>query len=89
MDSGYDPTVELVRAWKNAARADSDAVGVALDNPDDPHVAVAVHDGRIVYIGISDPVMRGDQRELQDALNACILSAFSMWNAQRVGAMPL
>ena len=79
---------EMDRAWTAASRADSDAVGIALDNPDDPHIAVAVHDGRIVYIGISDPVMRGDQRELQDVLNACIFSAFAQWGARRGGVMP-
>ena len=67
--------------------ADANAVGIALDNPDDPHVAVAVHGGRIVYIGISDPMMNSDQQELRDVINACILSAFAMWGAQRSGAV--
>ena len=80
---------EMSRAWTAASRSDSDSVGIALDNPDDPHIAVAVHDGRIVYIGISDPVMRGSQQELQDALNACIFSAFAQWGARRGGVMPL
>lgn len=84
-----NPAAGLNRAWDDMARAHADAVGIALDNPDDPHVAVAVHDGRIVYIGISDPVMRGNLQDLQDVLNACILSAFSMWSAQRTGAMAI
>ena len=67
--------------------ADANAVGIAIDNPDDPHVAAAVHDGRIVYIGISDPMMKGNQQELQDVINACIISAFSMWGAQRSGVV--
>lgn len=67
--------------------ADANAVGIAIDNPDDPHVAVAVYDGRIVYIGISDPMMKGNQQELQDVINACILSAFAMWGAQRSGVV--
>jgi hypothetical protein len=67
--------------------ADANSVGIALDNPDDPHVAVAVYCGCIVYIGISDPVMRGNQQELQDVINACIISAFAMWGAQRSGAV--
>jgi len=67
--------------------ADANAVGIALDNPDDPHVAVAVHGGRIVYIGISDPMMNSDQQELRDVINACILSAFAMWGAQRSGVV--
>ena len=86
-DTTYDPTIEMSRAWTAAAIADADAVGIAIDNPDDPHVAVAVHDGRIVYIGISDPMLRGNQQDLQDVLNACILTAFSMWGAQRSGAV--
>jgi len=67
--------------------ADANAVGIALDNPDDPHVAVAVHGGRIVYISISDPMMNSDQQELRDVINACILSAFAMWGAQRSGVV--
>ena len=83
-----DAANRLYGAWSKAARADADAVGISLDNPDDPHVAVAVHDGQIVYIGISDPIMQGDVRELQDILNACIFNAFAMWAAQRNGVMP-
>lgn len=67
--------------------ADANAVGIALDNPDDPHVAAAVYCGRIVYIGISDPMMRSNQQELQDVINACIISAFSMWGAQKMGVV--
>ena len=88
-DNDYDPTVAMTEAWTAAARAETDAVGVALDNPDDPHVAVAVHGGRIVYIGISDPAMRGDQQDLQDVINACIITAFASWAAQRSGVVPV
>lgn len=75
----------LERAWTAAALADADAVGIAVDDPFEPHVAVAVHDGRIVYIGISDPVAHGDAQELQDVLNGCIFTAFTQWAAQRAG----
>lgn len=77
----------MIQVWSASAAADADAIGIALDNPDDPHVAVAVHDGRIVYVGISDPMLRGEQQELQDVLNACIINAFAMWGAQRSGAV--
>ncbi len=84
-DTANSAAARLEQAWIDAGIADADAVGIALDNPSDPHVAVAVHDGRIVYIGISDPMMRGNLQELQDVLNGCIYSAFSMWFAQRSG----
>ncbi len=67
----------------------ANAVGIWIDNPDDPQVAVAVHDGRIVYIGISDPMMRGGLPELQDALNCCIFNAFAAWHHKRAGANPV
>lgn len=60
-----------------------DAVGVAIDDPEDPHVAVAVHGGRIVFIGISDPRARGDVADLQAELNSCIFTAFAQWSAQQ------
>jgi hypothetical protein len=69
--------------------SDANAVGIALDNPDDPHVAVAVHGGRIVYVGISDAMIGQNPQEVQDVINACILSAFSMWGAQRMGVIEL
>ena len=84
-DTANDAAARLERGWTAAGIADADAVGIALDNPDDPHVAVAVHGGRIVYIGISDPMMRGILKDLQDVLNGCIYSAFAMWFAQRSG----
>lgn len=71
----------------STAFASANAVGVWIDNPDDPQVAVAVHDGRIVYLGISDPMLRVDTDQLQDAINSCIFNAFAMWRAQlEVGA---
>ncbi len=92
-DTANAAAARLEQVWTAAGLADADAVGVALDNPDDPHVAVAVHDGRIVYIGISDPMLRGsdpmlrgDLRDLQDVLNGCVYSAFAMWFAERSGA---
>jgi hypothetical protein len=69
--------------------AEANAVGIAMDNPEDPHVAVAVYGGRIVYIGISNAMMRGNRDELQDVINACILSAFLMWGAQKMGVVEL
>ena len=84
-DTANAAAARLEHAWTAAGLTDADAVGIALDNPDDPHVAVAVHDGRIVYIGISDPMMRGSLKDLQDVLNGCIYSAFAMWFAQRSG----
>jgi hypothetical protein len=84
-DTANAAAARLEQAWVNAGFADADAVGIALDNPDDPHVAVAVHDGRIVYIGISDPMLRGGLKDLENVLNGCIYSAFSMWFAQRSG----
>ena len=84
-DTANAAAARLEHAWTAAGLTDADAVGIALDNPDDPHVAVAVHGGRIVYIGISDPMMRGILKDLQDVLNGCIYSAFAMWFAQRSG----
>ena len=67
----------------------ANAVGIALDNPDDPHVVVAVHGGRIVYIGISDPILNSIQTDLESVINGCILSAFAMWAAQMSGVIEL
>lgn len=86
LDDILSAAQRVEQAWTAAALTDSDAVGVALDNPDDPQVAVTVHGGRIVYIGISDPMARGDLRELQDVLNACIFNAFAQWNSKRGAA---
>lgn len=81
-----DPLELLDRVQEAIDRAAADAVGVSVDDPDNPHVAVAVHAGRIVYIGISDPMAQGDVSVLQDVLNACIFTAFSSWAAQQVSA---
>ncbi|KMV17592.1 hypothetical protein ACT17_14985 [Mycolicibacterium conceptionense] len=72
----------IENVWTEAAFAAEEAVGLAFDDIDDPNVAVAVHDGRIVYIGISDGMLQVPLDELQDALNACILTAFAMWKRQ-------
>jgi len=80
-------TAQVERAWTDAAVQGCDAVGVAVDDPDNPRVAVTVHSGRIVYIGIGDGMLQGDIGDLQITLNACILTAFSQWNAQRSGLM--
>ncbi|WP_170914982.1 MULTISPECIES: hypothetical protein [unclassified Mycobacterium] len=45
-------------------------------------MAVAVHDGQIVYIGISDGMLRVPLDQLQDVLNTCIFNAFAMWRSQ-------
>ncbi len=76
---------DIEAAWSKGAFTAAEAVGIFIDDPDDPHVAVAVQDGRIIYIGISDPMLRGPIDELQDVLNAGIFSAFSMWQAQLRG----
>jgi len=60
-----------------------------LDNPDDPHVVVAVHGGRIVYIGISDPILQSNLMDLESVINGCILSAFARWGAQISGVVEL
>jgi hypothetical protein len=80
-----DAAQELETAWGESAFDHARAVGIAIDDPSDPHVAVAVHDGRIVYIGISDPMLQVTLDELTDSLNAAILNAFAMWRAQRSG----
>ena len=72
----------LENVWTEAAFAAEEAVGLAFDDVDDPNVVVAVHDGRIVYIGISDGMLLVPLDELQDALNTCILTAFAMWKRQ-------
>lgn len=77
-----DAARQLERVWEDAAFVSVEAVGLWIDDLDDPHVAVAVHDGRIVYIGISDGMLRAPMDQLQDTLNACIFNAFGMWRAQ-------
>lgn len=75
----------LETVWQEAAFTSAEAVGLWIDDLDDPHVAVAVHGGQIVYIGISDAMLRGPLDALQDVLNACIFNAFGMWRAQTAG----
>lgn len=68
-----------------AAFLTAEAVGVWIDDLDDPHVAVAVYGGQIVYVGISDGMLRAPLDQLQDVLNACIFNAFGSWRAQATG----
>lgn len=77
----------LEDVWGQAAFISAEATGIAIDDPNDPHVAVAVHDGRIVYIGISDPMMRAGLDQLADVLNGLIVNAFGRWRAQRSEAV--
>jgi hypothetical protein len=53
-----DAAQKLETAWGESAFHQASAVGIAIDDPSDPRVAVAVHGGRIVYIGISDPMLQ-------------------------------
>lgn len=64
---------------------DAEAVGIWIDNVDDPHLAVVVHDGQIVYIGISDGMLLIPVDQLQDVLNAAIMNAFGSWRMQANG----
>lgn len=73
---------DIENVWQDAAFTSAEAVGIAIDDPDDPHLAVAVQDQQIVYIGISDGMLRMPLDQLQDVLNACIFNAFSMWQKQ-------
>lgn len=79
------PALQLASTIETTAYARACAVGIAIDNPDDPHVAVVVYQGRIVYIGISDPMLRVGLDALQDQLNALIFNAFAMWRMQLAG----
>lgn len=73
---------EMEAVWTAAAFTTAEAVGLWIDDPDNPHVAVAVHDQQIVYIGISDGMLRAPLDQLQDVLNTCIFNAFAMWRSQ-------
>lgn len=73
---------EMEAVWTAAAFTTAEAVGLWVDDPADPHVAVAVHDQQIVYIAISDGMLRAPLEQLQDALNTCIFNAFAMWQSQ-------
>lgn len=75
----------MENAWGQAAFISAEATGIAIDDPNDPHVAVAVHAGRIVYIGISDPMLRAPIDQLNDVLNGLIVNAFYQWRAQLSG----
>ncbi|SLJ36923.1 hypothetical protein [Mycobacteroides abscessus] len=74
---------DIESVWSEAAFTSAESVGIAIDDPDDPHVAVAVHDGQITYIGISDGMLRIPLDQLQDTLNACIFNAFNMAEARQ------
>lgn len=77
-----DAARRLEAVWTAASFTSAEAVGLWIDDLDNPHVAVAVHGGQIVYIGISDGMLRGPLGLLQDSLNACIFNAFGMWRSQ-------
>ena len=83
LQDAIDAARALETVWEEAAFKSAEAIGLWIDDLDDPHVAVAVHGGQIVYIGISDGMLRAPLDQLQDVLNACIFNAFSMWRAQR------
>lgn len=82
LQDAIDSMRQLETVVASSAFAAASAVGIWIDDPDDPHVAVAVHDGRIVYMGISDPMLRLELPELQDAINSCIFNAFASWRTQ-------
>ncbi|MFA5711728.1 hypothetical protein [Mycolicibacterium sp.] len=82
LQGALDASTLMETATSGGGFAAAEAVGIFIDDPDDPHVAVVVREGRIVYIGISDPMLRRSLDELQDMLNAGIFTAFSMWQAQ-------
>lgn len=76
----------LTEAWTAAAVADADAVGVAVDNPDDPHVAVIVHGGHVVYAQASPGIRTLPADDLTATLAAVMLTAIGLWAQQRGGA---
>lgn len=80
-----DAMMRAEEIWITAANTAAEAVGICLDDPENPNLAVIVHDGRIVYIGISDPLMRAGLDVVQDVLNGAILSAFGQWKAKTLG----
>lgn len=73
----------LVDAWESAALADSDSVGVAVDSPTDPHVAVVVHDRRI-WTAISPGIRQLGEADLVTVVAATMFTAIGLW-AQRRG----
>lgn len=85
MNELLDDLPQLERAWDEAAYRSAEATGIAIDDLNNPHAAVAVHDGQIVYIGISDSLLGVGGDQLTDILNGLILCAFSNWRAQLTG----
>lgn len=87
MSSRHSALIEAVAGLEEklteASYLCSEAVGIAVDDVDDPHAAVAVHDGQIVYMGLSDPLLALPPDELADIINALIATAFGMWRAKR------
>lgn len=73
---------EMEAVWTAAAFTTAEAVGLWIDDPADPQVAVAVHDQQIVYLAISDGMLRVPLDQLQDVLNTCIFNAFAIWQSQ-------
>ncbi|MCV7247701.1 hypothetical protein H7J07_05610 [Mycobacterium koreense] len=69
-------------AWTEASFRIAEAVGVSVDDVTDHHVAVAVHGGQIVYMGISDPLLALPADELADIVNGHIAIAFGSWREQ-------
>lgn len=77
-----DAAQHLETAWGEAAYLSAEATGIAMDDPNNPSAAVAVHDGRITYIGISDPLLAAGAEQLTDLINGLIVVAFGNWRAQ-------
>lgn len=70
----------LTEAWTAAALAHASAVGIALDDPDDPHAAVVVFDARVVYAGVSPGLQRGvPAADLQVITDSLTLNAVGLW----------
>lgn len=79
-----EAAARLETAWGEAGYRSAEATGIAMDNPNNPSAAVAVHDGQITYIGISDPLLGIGAEQLTDLINGLIVVAFSNWRARMV-----
>lgn len=72
-------------AVEEGAFAVAEAVGIALDNLQDPRCAVVVHRGEVVYESIAPGLAALPGEQVEDVLRATRFMALGSWLAQMRG----
>ena len=65
------------------AMRSAEAVGIGVDNLDDPHCVVVIHSGEIVYEEVSPGLQTLPAEQVEDVIRACRFMARASWAAQK------